>query len=134
MSPYLFVRMLLKLTKNKGDYKVDFERAIELRCQGKTYKEIAKELGVGHSALYRRFQKEYELGNLQDLTGYRAARPTDPRKGTAYHLRRGATLPVGESIPKRLTVKQKLKVLELMSAGRHRTMNDLLMALLMERL
>jgi|AKVG01.1.fsa_nt_gi AcrR family transcriptional regulator len=109
---------------------MNFDRAIELRRQRRTYQEIADELGVSRNTIYKRFRKEYELGNLTDLSGYRAARPLDPRNNGGYELRCGAVLPVGKSIAMQLTVKEKHAVLGLMQKGRHRTMNDLLLELL----
>lgn len=111
-------------------YKMNFEKAVELRRQRRTYQEIADELGVSRNTVYRRFRREYEAGNLTDLSGYRAARILDPRNSGGYALRCGAVLPVGKSIVKQLSVKEKHAVLGLMQKGRHRTMNDLLLELL----
>jgi len=126
--------MLLSINNHRRGFKMDFERAVELRRQKRTYNEIGEILGCAGSAVRRRFVKEYELGNLLELSGYRAARPTDPRRGSDYHLRQGSVLPVGISIAKRLTTKEKLQVLDMMSAGRYRTMNDMLLAMLREKL
>jgi len=113
---------------------MDFDKAVELRREKKTYKEIGKVLGISAEAVYQQFRKRYDKGELKELSGYRAARITDPMKQGDHYLRRGARFPVGESIPKQLTPEQKFKVLDLMTKGRHQTLNDLLLEMLLEKL
>jgi hypothetical protein len=78
----------------------------------------------------RRFVKEYERGNLLELSGYRAAvRDEDLGEGSGHHrLRGGGELTVGASITQRLTMKQKHAALDLMIEGRYQILNDMLLS------
>lgn len=109
------------------------KKAIKLRRNGLSYEQIGRELGLSTHAVYRRFRKEYDAGNLTELRGYRAARLLDPRKNSD-DLRCGATLPVGSPVKARLSPEEKYAVLDLMQKGRHQTMNDLLLELLRREL
>lgn len=114
---------------------MSFERAVELRRQKKTYAEIGKELGWSTNTVRRWFVKEFERGNLLELAGYRAAQRDDELAcENPYQLRCGSVLPVGQSISQRLTMKQRVAVLDLMIEGRYRTMNDMLLDMLLNRL
>jgi hypothetical protein len=128
--------MLFNVNNTVRDYKMDFERAVELRRQRKTYADIGKELGYSAPAVRRWFVKEYERGNLLELSGYRAApRDEDLSEGSGHHrLRGGNELHVGRSISQRLTMKQKHAVLDLMIEGRYQTLNDMLLDMLLSHL
>lgn len=128
--------MLFVVNNIPEDYKVLFERAVELRRQKKTYAEIGKELGYSTNTVRRWFVKEYELGNLLELSGHRASKRDDElsTQSNHYQLRCGSVLPVGKSVAQRLTMKQKVAVLDMMIEGRYRTMNDMLLDMLLNYL
>jgi len=108
---------------------VDFDRAIELRRQGCSYKKIAETMGYAPSTIRNRFIKEYDKGNLLELSGYGGADPnSNPVDG--YSLRRGPRLRAGTRIVDKLTSDEKWKVAIMMEKRGHRTLNGLLLSLL----
>lgn len=110
---------------------MDFERAIELRRQGMSYKKIGETMGYSVNAIRRRFIQQYDLGNLRELSGYGAADP-ESNPSDRYCLRRGPKIPVGRSVLDQLTQTEKWDAAVLMSKRGHRTLNELLVELLRE--
>ena len=112
---------------------MDFDKAVELREKGYSYKRIGEELGYSVNAVRRRFLQEYDLGNLLHLSGYGAS---DPRTNTRdpYHLRHGPQLRIGSPIIHGLSQKQKWDVAVRMSQRGHRTLNEYLLELLIKDL
>lgn len=112
---------------------MDFDRAVELRRQGKTYKQIGETMGYSVNAVRRRFIQQYDMGNLLELSGYGGADP-GANAVDRYALRRGPKLLVGGSVLDELTQTEKWDAAVMMSKRGHRTLNELLVELLREAL
>lgn len=112
---------------------MNFERAVELRRQGYSYGKIAKSVGCSIHTVRNRFQEQYQAGRLLELSGYGAS---DPKTNCAdwYALRGGPRLPVGGSVIAKLSQDEKRAAAVMMSKRGHRTLNDLLLELLRERI
>lgn len=111
---------------------MDFDKAVELRRQGFSYKRIAEALGVGTGAVRRRFIAQYEQGNLLDISGYGGADPKTRCNANGCHARGGLFIPIGEPVHKDLTNEQILKLAVRIEKLGHRTLNEYLRELMLD--